>query len=311
MKRYFVFAAALAVGMILTGCGSGTTTAATGTTVSVTHKYGTTEIPTQPKRAFVTLQRYADPLLALGIKPTTIVAYGNLDQLKGHLDGVTIISDFPVKPESVLAAAPDLIIDGPWGDENSYGLLAKVAPTIVVGSDETATKWRDLFQFYAKTFGKQAEHDAFMKTFDEKVAKTKDELAAKLGGETVMILRVALNRIMLWGKGTDKGFTEDVLYQDLGLKAPAGLPEPWTDISLEKLTDFDADHIFLEVRSTTEGSEQFFKEQVEGSAVWKSMKAVKNKHVYPITSDLWVEGNGPLSYVAVIDQIRGYLLDNK
>ncbi|MFD0672563.1 ABC transporter substrate-binding protein [Cohnella sp. GCM10027633] len=279
---------------------------AAATTLEAKHKYGVTTIPANPQNAFVTLQRFADPLLALGIKPGTIIALGNVDHLKDYIDGVNILSDFPAKPEAVLAAKPDFVLGDPWVEQTTYDQLSKIAPTIVLGEGDKPMTWRDVFLYLAETFGKKAEYDAFMAKYNEKAAAAKEELAAKLKDETVMILRVEQNRIMLWGNGD--GFTEEVLYKDLGLKSPANLPQSWTDISLEALTDYDADHIFLEVRSTAEGSKKFFDDQVAGSAVWKSMKAVQNNHVYPIASDLWVEGNGPIAYMAVIDQVREYLL---
>jgi len=329
MKKNLAIVLALSLVFILTACGAKDDTkddaevsasavpssqasaapeASESTTIKVTHKYGESEIPANPQKALVTLQRFADPLLALGIKPSTIVGLGNLDHLKGYIDGVTILTDFPVKPEAVLAAKPDFILGDPWMDEPSYQQLAKIAPTIVLGTAEKEQSWREIFLYLADTFSKKAEYDVFMTKFNEKAAAAKAELATKLNDETVMVLRVAQDRIMLWGHGD--GSTEEVLYKDLGLKYPEGLPGEWTDISLEKLTDFDADHIFLEVRTTTEGSQKFFDDQVAGSVVWKSMKAVKNNHIYPITSDLWVEGNGPIAYMAVIDQAKDYLLGN-
>lgn|SRR5690554_4343530 len=79
MKGRILIIGVLVLGLILAGCTRGGEETASaektsGASITVNHKYGSTEIPANPQRTFVTLQRYADPLLALGIKPATIAA---------------------------------------------------------------------------------------------------------------------------------------------------------------------------------------------------------------------------------------------
>lgn len=76
-----------------------------------------------------------------------------------------------------------------------------------------------------------------------------------------------------------------VLYTDLGVKLPnlvteipVGTRATWNPISLEKLSELTADHIFLVNSDKTEGSE------ILDSAIWKGIPAVKAGNVHEMSS---------------------------
>jgi len=268
----------------------------------VQHKMGETEIPAEPKRIFVTLQRIADPMFALGVKPHAITAYGDVSYLGDKLEGVKVFDFYPINMETVLSEEPDLIVADPWIDQETYEKFSKIAPTVVIDGEG----WRDYFPNVAKVLDKEAEYEEWMKEYDKKAASIKNELAKKIGEETVMVLRVQQDLIMPWNA---QGTASKVLFEDLGLKAHQKVSDEWLQISLEALPEFDADHIFLEVRSTTEGSQKYFDDHLKDSSIWNNMKAVKNGNVYPITTDLWVEGDGPIGRDKMIDEVAKYLLE--
>ncbi|WP_341279478.1 ABC transporter substrate-binding protein [Paenibacillus sp. FSL H8-0537] len=55
-------------------------------------------------------------------------------------------------------------------------------------------------------------------------------------------------------------------------------------LSLEKLPELEADHLFLmEDSSNLELTKEF-----ESSAIWKNLKAVQNGHVYKEDTNLWI-----------------------
>lgn len=58
-------------------------------------------------------------------------------------------------------------------------------------------------------------------------------------------------------------------------------------ISQEVLPDFDADAIFVIVNQDDQSKTAF--KQMENSAIWKGLKAVKNKHVYVIPDQPWLD----------------------
>ncbi|MDR6108814.1 ABC-type Fe3+-hydroxamate transport system substrate-binding protein [Paenibacillus sp. SORGH_AS338] len=62
----------------------------------------------------------------------------------------------------------------------------------------------------------------------------------------------------------------------------------WENISKEILPDLDADAIFVLVSSVDEGSDQVF-EKLQSDPIWLGLKAVKNKQIYMITEQPWLD----------------------
>ncbi len=313
MKALFILM--MSIGLVACSGGAGTTGSATQNEASkqapkeqkpatrvVKHKMGETEIPAEPKRIFVTLQRIADPMLALGIKPHAITVYGDAKYLGDKLNGVKLIPAYPADPEVVMAENPDLIVADPWVKPEVYEKYSKIAPTIVVDGND----WRTFFPHVAEMFNKKPEYEKWMKEYNDKTAKAKEKLAKQLGDKTVIVLRVQNKYIAPWAK---QGAASQVLFTDLGLKVHEKVGDKWEQISLEALPQFDADYMFLEIRSTANGEAnmQYFNENLKDSAIWKGMKAVKSGNVFPITTDLWIEGDGPIGRSAMIDEVLSRL----
>ncbi|HTG70689.1 MAG TPA: ABC transporter substrate-binding protein, partial [Candidatus Udaeobacter sp.] len=63
--------------------------------------------------------------------------------------------------------------------------------------------------------------------------------------------------------------------------------EPYAVISQEVLPDFDADAIFVIISKGSEARANF--EELEKNAVWQNLKAVKNKHVYVLDGQKWLD----------------------
>ncbi len=66
----------------------------------------------------------------------------------------------------------------------------------------------------------------------------------------------------------------------LGLNVPEGFTqsETYEQISMEALVKMNPDYIFVNV---FDGDEPLL-EELENNSVWKSLKAVKNEHIYQI-----------------------------
>ena len=107
---------------------------------------------------------------------------------------------------------------------------------------------------------------------------------------------------------SDAGFG-DVLYNDLGLAKPKGMPKQ-SDISLpvvtyEGLAEIDADYIFL---ITTDEMQK----ELENNRVWNNLPAVKNKHVITLPSSPYFnQGYSPIGREKLLDEIEGMLNEAK
>ncbi|WP_434748778.1 ABC transporter substrate-binding protein [Paenibacillus amylolyticus] len=145
---------------------------------------------------------------------------------------------------------------------------------------------QDLLLEFGKITGKVQEAQAWVDQWNAKIAEVKPKIQAVVGDQTVSILQPYAKGIYAWGnKGARGG---EILYRDLGLKAPALIQKDLIDgegaganLSLEQLHDYAGDYIFTSNWGWDDGNP----EVVYESKVWKGLPAVQKKHVYFINVD--------------------------
>jgi iron complex transport system substrate-binding protein len=176
--RSLVVTAVLALALPLAACGSDDTqsggperTTATGGAgafpVTVSHKYGETVVPAEPKRVVSVGVTEQDVLLQLGVVPVGVTEwYGEQpdatwpwahDLLKGaHPEVLSVADGFEF--EKIAALKPDLIVGTNAGmTKKDFRLLSAIAPTVT--SDEAATDffspWQDQVLQIARALGRE------------------------------------------------------------------------------------------------------------------------------------------------------------
>ena len=131
--------------------------------VSIEHKYGTTEITSEPKRIVVIGLVEQDALLALGVVPAaTTEWFGEYpgavwpwaqDKLAGANAPEVLTNVDGIQFEKVAALQPDLILGVYSGlTPEDYATLSKIAPTVAQpkGGIDYGVSWQDL----TRTVGK-------------------------------------------------------------------------------------------------------------------------------------------------------------
>ncbi len=154
----------------------------TATTRTITHAYGTTEVPIDPQRVVSVGYETHEFILNFGIVPVLLRDYtgGQPDgiwpwaqPLLGGAHPETFTEEMPF--EKIAAAQPDLIISVNGGlDQAAYDRLSQIAPTIPhqEGTDEWTGingDWQDRILWYGEIFGQQ-----------EKAQEQIDEILARL-----------------------------------------------------------------------------------------------------------------------------------
>ncbi|WP_341279765.1 ABC transporter substrate-binding protein [Paenibacillus sp. FSL H8-0537] len=311
-RKYTIRLATLLIGclIVLAGCGtaanSGTKTTAspvqqttatteqeqagTSNTRVVTDSYGEKEIPANPQRIFSVSA--TTPLLALGITPIGGLNYEITPDyyLNSYKDQITIAGDYPINYESVLELKPDLIIASSFVEADVVDQLSKIAPTVIYPWE---VNLYEQLKFIAGVVGKEAVAEQWIKQHEEKAAKYKEEIKQYVEpDETVAAIQIFKNSFQVAGNRN----MGHVLYDLLGLKPLPSIQKQidesedyfvYTDsLSLEKLPEYDADRLIVKVDITQPGSEQFF-EEMQQSAIWKSLSAVKNGKVYIVPHEKW------------------------
>lgn len=260
----------------------------------IKHAGGETEITGVPKKAAVLDYRLADSLIALGVKPyamTTFLGGTQLPWIDGNpTEGVVSLGD-TTNLEAVLKAAPDLII-GRTPDLKVYDQLSKVAPTVI--TEIEGASWRQNLEQLGAIMQREKEAKQWLAAYDQKAARLRSEIEGYIKpGETFLYARIMPKEIRVHGTKELFGAT---LFEDLKLTPVPGLEKVARveTISLEKLPDYNADYIFLEVGAPTAGGDKNADANlaaISQSAVWKELKAVKAGHVF--TMPQWIISDYP------------------
>jgi len=246
---------------------------------------------------------HEDALLALGVKPVAKWAIGQTVQgyLEGQLKGVPKL-EWNMPQEQVLKHEPDLLIleNGTDSYEGSYEDYQKIAPTYVM-TEETTNNWRKQIDTFGKILGKESKADKVLNQYDDKVANAKETLNNAIGDETVAAVWAKGDQFFLFEQNRHSA---EVLYSELGINQPELVKElgkaqtQWNPISLEKLSQLKADHVFLLAEKGEPGL-QTLKE----SSVWQSTPAVENGNVYTINKPSNWTNKGLIASKKTIDDV--------
>ena len=299
--------------IMLMGCGStGNEKADTITeTITVTDVRGEVEIPKDPKR-IVDLSGNSDILSILGYK---VVGTANSDAydytkfpsyLEDTLEGAEILGysmQDTMDVEAIMNLNPDLIVISTV-QEKMYDQLSEIAPTVMIKLE--ALDWKEDIKSFAEVFGKEDAANKWLADYEAKSEKAGDKIKAEYGEDTTYLSFLASGgQFFIF----DEAGFGDVLYDDMDLAKPAGMPEQ-SDISLpvvtyEGLAAIDTDYIFL--IATAEDLAE-----LEKNAVWNSLPAVQAGHVVVLNSSpYFYQGYSPIGRELLLDEIGGMLDETK
>ena len=300
--------------MMFVGCASNGTKnegKSTEETVTVTDVRGEVEIPADPKR-IVDLSGNSDILSILGYK---VVGTANSDAydytkfpsyLEETLSGAEILGysmQDTMDVEAVMNLNPDLIVISTV-QEKMYDQLSEIAPTVMIQLE--ALNWKDDVKALAKVFDKEDIANEWISNYEAKSKEAGDKIKAEYGEDTTYLSFLASGGQFFIFDGAGFG---NVLYEDMGLAKPAGMPEQ-TDISLpvvtyEGLAAIQSDYIFL--IATDEDLAQ-----LEANIIWNSLPAVKNGNVVVLESSPYFnQGYSPIGREILVDEIGDMLNEAK
>lgn len=300
--------------MMFVGCASNSATnedKAIGKTVTVTDVRGEVEIPADPQR-IVDLSGNSDILSILGYK---VIGTANSDAydytkfpsyLEETLSGAEILGysmQDTMDVEAVMNLKPDLIVISTV-QEKMYDALSKIAPTVMIQLE--ALNWKDDVRALAKVFNKEDVANEWLTKYETEAKEEGDKIKAEYGEDTTYLSFLASGGQFFIFDGAGFG---DVLYNDMGLAKPAGMPEQ-TDISLpvvtyEGLAAIQTDYIFL--IATDEDLAQ-----LESNAIWNSLPAVKEGKVVVLPSSPYFnQGYSPIGREILVNEIGEMLNETK
>lgn len=316
MKKKFLKTLALTciTAMMFVGCGvkgEPTNNNSSEKTVTVTDVRGEVKIPAEPQR-IVDLSGNSDILSILGYK---VVGTANSDAydytkfpsyLEETLNGAEILGysmQDTMDVEAVMNLNPDLIIISTV-QEKMYDQLSEIAPTVMVQLE--ALNWKDDVKAFAKVFNKEDIANEWLTKYEAKAKEAGDKIKSEYGEDTTYLSFLASGGQFFIFDGAGFG---SVLYEDMGLAKPEGMPEQ-SDISLpvvtyEGLASIKADYIFL--IATAEDLAQ-----LESNAIWNSLPAVKEGKVVVLDSSPYFnQGYSSVGRNLLVDEIGDMLNETK
>lgn len=272
-------------------------------TVIVKDVKGEVEIPANPQR-IVDLSGNSDILSILGYK---VVGTANSDAydytkfpsyLEEVLEGATILGysmQDTMDIEAVMNVEPDLIIISTV-QEKMYDQLKEIAPTVMIQLE--ALNWKDDIMAIAEVFGKEDVATEWITSYEQKAKAAGDAIKSLVGEDKSYLSFLASGGQFFVFSGAGFG---SVLYDDMGLNVPEGMPEQ-SDISLpvvsyEGLASIKADYIFA--IATKEDLAE-----LESNPIWTNLDAVKEGNVIVLdASPYFNQGYSPIGRELLLDEI--------
>ncbi|WP_336636437.1 AraC family transcriptional regulator [Lysinibacillus fusiformis] len=282
----------LCLTLLLSACSNGTSTntgsegnktsvAQTATksqTKVVSTLKGDVEIPVNPER--VVVMYYTGDVLAFGVTPVGSSKIQDGAAFEEALKTVESLGEwFEPNVEAVIQLKPDVIIIPK--NEELYGQMKKIAPTIVI--DDATTSLDQRLEKIGEVLGKEKEAKDLLTNFYTKVEDSKEQLkAAGVLDKTVSIMEGGKGKMSVvtsytFGRGSQ------ALYEYLGMRAPEIIQQKIDDknntqeaidVSLEVLTEYAGDYVF---RSSYEGMVD-----LTDHPVWSAIPAVKEGRLVEI-----------------------------
>lgn len=222
------------------------------------------------------------------------------------LEGIEPFVNYPeFNYEAVLAAGPDLILNGLAHDESTAERLAAIAPTLSYNGFD-GQDWRVHAEANAALLGRTAEWQAWTDTYAAQVAEAKDRIKASAAADWTVatvghldgVVHVGGSRVPL------AGFT------DLGMSLHPLMTSEGSSFSTEKLGELETvDAAFMSVTAGEAGQEshEATLTALEESPIWRDLPFVRNNRIF--TFDLEMTFGSPNGRVAFIDAVTTTLLE--
>lgn len=266
------------------------------------------QVPAQPQRLVTLSEIDLDISLALGMTPIGTVNGRAQNQLPRYLAKVAphqLVSvgelDNP-NLERLIELQPDLILTGPLKPE-MHAVLNQIAPTLV--TSQWGTPWQEVLQRVAVILNREAQAQAFLQGYQQRVAEVRQQLAAHQG-QSLSIVR--------WNPKGPSYMYKDAfasrVAQELGLVRPAHQQEAGHThspaLSLEALERLDGDWLVIGTLSAT-GEAVDAMQQATTQPAFRQLGAIRNQHYSAVDGSLWTSVGGPLAAMQVIADLQQLL----
>jgi iron complex transport system substrate-binding protein len=306
----------LASALLLTACSTGSgsgsqsdESAAASETITVTDMTGEVTIPAEPTAALGMYTTDVDILITLGFdlassQPVRDEGYQTFPSFfpQDALEGITTFTNYPeYNYEAILAAQPDFILNGLGYDEEVVTKLPEIAPTYSFNGYD-GRDWREIFHETAIQLGREDRYQAWMDTYEARVAEIKAELESR-------DIHPVVGPVDYWdGQVSASCYGLPCLvFADLGLEVTPLATVDGTSLSPEQLSQLsDIDVFFTTATPNASGGFDDPFAPVAANPLWQALPAVQNGQIF--TGDLEMLYGSPSGHMAYLEFVADSLL---
>ncbi|QIS05389.1 ABC transporter substrate-binding protein [Nocardia brasiliensis] len=275
---------------------------ASGSTRTVTHAAGVSEVPADPQRIVVLTTSALDATCAVGLwervvgavtidGPSPQPAYLGTGVLK--IPGVGTAAQ--PNPALIADLHPDLIIGDIPTATASFDALQAIAPTVLVGANNS---WQAEFTALAAGLGRSTAADAALADYRGAATDTGEMLSS--GQTQASVLRFTGDTNQVQGSNS---FAGQVL-ADAGVQRPQAQRGTTFDVRPEEFADKVEGDLIYVILAGADGKKHG--EQVMRTDAFKDLGAATDKRVFAVEDTVW-HGSGLTAARALLTDLSGTL----
>jgi len=303
----------------------------------VKHDMGETQVCGQPQKIVALSPHLLDLLLSLDRQPAGYAEvfpfhkgkyFNNPSQQIPYL-GDRITSqplnlgnrDEP-SLERLIALKPDLILGEVGNNRQVYGLLSKIAPTLLWDDRTAKGKWQQSIRQLAQAVGDEKQAEAVITAYNQRITDARAEFDPIVVAHPHLLLlganRLSSDLAIVAGNGYLGELLEGLGFQFVSAPLRTNVARV-TSVSLELLPQVGtADIIFIlghdlspnrrNLTSVLDSQTSVIQQEWNKNAIAQTLKASKENRVYFVTYYLWNGLNGPIGAELILNQLRQLLL---
>ncbi|MCY9162510.1 iron-hydroxamate ABC transporter substrate-binding protein [Bacillus atrophaeus] len=304
MKKMYIAILILLLALTAAACGSKEETngrSAAGTKsekkkIEYLDKTYEVKVPTDKIAITGSVESMEDAKL-LDVHPAGAISFSGKfpDMFKDITDKATSTGE-KMEPniEKILELQPDVILASTKFPENTIKKLSNTATTIPVS--HISSNWKENMMLIAQLTGKEKKAKEIIADYEQDLKDTKTKINGKAKDSNALVIRIRQGNIYIY---PEQVYFNSTLYGDLGLTAPDEVKAAKAQelISLEKLSEMNPDHIFVQFSDDENADKPDALKDLEKNPIWSSLTAVKEDHVYVNSVDPLAQGGTAWSKV--------------
>jgi ABC-type Fe3+-hydroxamate transport system substrate-binding protein len=199
--------------------------------------------------------------------------------------------------DELRSSAPDLIVcddyQKPFLDQ-----FESIAPTVILAQ---SMDWRANYERLAEIVGREDAAIRNFKQLDRKLERSRKQLRARYGDQSLTIMRVIHKLIRIQGMSAHP--LNELIYEELELKPGFCVPVNVMSVefSPDKYPDIETDHLFVQDLFFHPDDRAIFSE-IRKSPKWNAIRAVQNNQLHMTPN--WVGMSwSPAGRMQIMDEL--------